>query len=229
MQWWLSLFKSKSTIIGLLTGFAGVVLLFGEQAGKALSGQPDSSMLSAMGLLLLAPVSWSAGSLFSKRQKTESPARMTIAWQMIIAGLAFIPAGFVHNEYSSFNLHQVSAESWFSVVYLILFGSIIGFSAYVWLLKVRPVTEVSTHSYVNPVVAVLLGVLFAHEQISILQMGGLAVILTSVLLINLVKYRKTSTGKTIEGFSTQEVLVKPIAEENTVKPSLLKYKMIGSN
>ncbi|MGY0035542.1 EamA family transporter [Pedobacter sp. NJ-S-72] len=226
---WKVNFKSTSTIVGLLIGFAGVVLLFGEQASKALSGQHSSSMLSAMGLLLLAPVCWSIGSLFSKRQITGSPARMTTGWQMIIAGLAFIPAGFVHNEYSNFNLQHVPAESWFAVVYLILFGSIIGFSAYVWLLKVRPVTEVSTHSYVNPVVAVLLGVLFAHEQISILQMAGLAVILTSVLLINLVKYRKPATGEAVVKSSTEDVLVKPTSEENQTKPALLKYKMISSN
>ena len=180
-----------------------------------------------MGLLLLAPVSWSIGSLFSKRQITKSPARMTTGWQMIIAGLAFIPAGFVHHEYSSFNLQQVSAESWSAVVYLIFFGSIIGFSAYVWLLKVRPVTQVSTHSYVNPVIAVLLGVLFAHEQISILQMGGLAVILTSVLLINLVKYRKSSTGEALVDPSREGVHLK--TKEDMVNPALLKYKIISSN
>ncbi|QNK64450.1 EamA family transporter [Pedobacter sp. PAMC26386] len=189
---WKVNFKSSSTIIGLLIGFAGVVLLFGEQASKALSGHHSSSMLAAMGLLLLAPISWSLGSLYAKRQTSTSPARIGTAWQMIIAGLAFIPAGFIHQEYNGFNWNDVPAESWFAVLYLIVFGSIIGFSAYVWLLRVRPATQVSTHSYVNPVIAVLLGILFAKEQISILQMAGLAIILMSVLLINLVKYRKAA-------------------------------------
>ncbi|KIO75109.1 membrane protein [Pedobacter lusitanus] len=204
---WKVNFKSTSTLTGLLTGFAGVVLLFGEQAGKALSGHPDLTMLSAMALLLLAPVSWSLGALFSKRKTSESPARMNIAWQMIIAGIAFIPAGFFHNEYNSFHFSQVSGASWFAIAYLIFFGSIIAFSAYIWLLKVRPVTQVSTHSYVNPVVAVILGVLFAGEHISLVQIGGLAVILISVLLINLVKYRK------------------PAMKKQPDKPVILKYRI----
>ena len=68
-------------------------------------------------------------------------------------------------------------------------GSLVGYSAYTWLLQVRPATQVSTHAYVNPVVAVLLGVIFLGERISILQIFGLIVILCSVLLINLAKYR----------------------------------------
>ena len=72
---------------------------------------------------------------------------------------------------------------------LIIFGSIGAFSAYIWLLQVRPVTQVSTHSYLNPVIALLLGMLFAGEHISVLQIAGLAIILFSVLLINLDKYR----------------------------------------
>jgi len=77
-------------------------------------------------------------------------------------------------------------------------GSLAGYSAFVWLLQVRPATQVSTHAYVNPVVAVLLGVLFAGETMSFLQLTGLAVILISVLLINRAKYRKTvvATGST---------------------------------
>ncbi|MFT4023344.1 MAG: EamA family transporter [Flavihumibacter sp.] len=71
-------------------------------------------------------------------------------------------------------------------------GSLAGYSAYVWLLQVRPATQVSTYAYVNPVVAVLLGTLLAGEHMSFLQIGGLAVILTSVLLINLSKYRQSS-------------------------------------
>jgi drug/metabolite transporter (DMT)-like permease len=72
--------------------------------------------------------------------------------------------------------------------YLIVFGSIGAFSAYVWLLSVKSATQVSTHSYINPVIAVLLGVLFAHEHISGLQLFGLMVILFSVLLVNYTKY-----------------------------------------
>jgi drug/metabolite transporter (DMT)-like permease len=177
----------------VLVGFAGVMLLFGEQLSKALGGNYNPSMLFGVGLLLLGTVAWSAGSLFSKRKGSSSPARLNTAWQMIIAGLAFVPAAFAHHEVGSFNIQQVPAQAWMALAYLIIFGSIGAFSAYIWLLQVRPVTQVSTHSYVNPVIALLLGMLFAGEHISALQIGGLAIILFSVLLINLDKYR--SAGK----------------------------------
>src|SRR5213075_3467138 len=83
----------------------------------------------------------------------------------------------------------ISIDAWLSVGYLIFFGSIAGFGAYVWLLQVRSATQVSTHAYVNPVVAVLLGVFFANEHISLMQILGLVIILVSVLMINIVKYR----------------------------------------
>jgi drug/metabolite transporter (DMT)-like permease len=91
------------------------------------------------------------------------------------------------------NFSAVTTSSWLSLLYLIFFGSIAGFSAYVYLLKVRPITQVSTYAYVNPVVAVLLGVFFASERITLIQIIGLATILASVFLINLVKYSKAKS------------------------------------
>jgi drug/metabolite transporter (DMT)-like permease len=79
-------------------------------------------------------------------------------------------------------------QAWLAIAYLVVFGSIIAYSAYVWLLSVCPATQVSTHSYVNPVIAVLLGILFANEHVSALQLTGLVVILFSVLLVNISKY-----------------------------------------
>jgi drug/metabolite transporter (DMT)-like permease len=208
---WRANFKSKSTIAGLVIGFAGVVLLFGEQVAKALADKHHTTTFFGVALLILGPVLWSAGSLYSKHNANSGPARLNTAWQMIIAGLAFIPAGMLHHEFDGFSLAQVPASSWMAIAYLIIFGSIAAFSAYVWLLQVRPATQVSTHSYVNPVIAVLLGVLFAGEQISVLQVVGLVIILISVLLINLVKYRKVVSEKKvvpIPGLKAGELLVK---------------------
>lgn len=115
---------------------------------------------------------------------------------MLAAGVAFLVASFINNEWTGFQLQQVTRSSWLSVVYLIFMGSLAGYSAYVWLLQVRPATQVSTYAYVNPVVAVLLGVFFAGEHMSWLQVVGLAVILTSVLLINLAKHRKEQKTNT---------------------------------
>lgn len=187
---WKTNFKSRTTIAGLILGFAGVILLFGEAISKSLAGAISYAQLNGLLLLLAGPIAWSAGSLYSKKRGSDAPARVNTSWQMIIAGLAFIPAGLFNHEFQSFHFAQVPAQSWFAIAYLILFGSIAAFSAYVWLLKVRPATEVSTHSYVNPVIAVLLGTLFANENISGLQILGLFIILVSVLLVNMVKYGK---------------------------------------
>jgi drug/metabolite transporter (DMT)-like permease len=189
VNWKINL-KSKTTIAGLMFGFAGVVLLFGEAISKSLVGAISHAQLNGLLLLLAGPIAWSAGSLYSKKRGSDAPARVNTSWQMIISGLAFIPASMFNHEFRSFHFGQVPVQAWLAIGYLILFGSIAAFSAYVWLLKVRPATQVSTHSYVNPVIAVLLGILFAHENISGLQIFGLLVILFSVLLVNMAKYGK---------------------------------------
>lgn len=180
--------SNKTTLAGIIIGFGGVLLLFGEALSKSFSGSVHTTQITGMILLLLSPIAWCSGSLFSKKRGSGGPARLNTAWQMVIAGLAFIIAGFFNREYTGFHFAQVPPQAWMALVYLIIFGSIGAFSAYVWLLSVKPATIVSTHSYVNPVIAVLLGVLFANEHISKLQLFGLFVILFSLLLVNFKKY-----------------------------------------
>ena len=108
---------------------------------------------------------------------------------MLAAGIAFVLGSFLSQEWHGFDWQSVTIGSWLSLLYLILFGSLAAYSAYVWLLQVRPASQVSTYAYVNPVIAVLLVVFFAGEHMSLLQISGLVVILVSVLLINLSKYR----------------------------------------
>jgi drug/metabolite transporter (DMT)-like permease len=109
---------------------------------------------------------------------------------MFFAGLYFLSGSFFTGEFKTFDITRVPADAWFSIGYLILFGSILAYSCYVWLMEVRSPAQVSTYAYVNPVVAVLLGVFLAGEKINFLQIAGLIVILLSVLLINLNKYFK---------------------------------------
>jgi drug/metabolite transporter (DMT)-like permease len=121
------------------------------------------------------------------------------SWQMIAAGITYIPVTFIHSEYNGLDIGSIQINGWLALLYLILFGSIAAFSAYVWLLQVRPATQVSTYAYVNPVIAVILGVFFAGEHISLLQLAGLFTILASVLLINLAKYRKEKKALELAG------------------------------
>jgi len=180
--------SNKTTIAGLIIGFTGVILLLGEAILKSFAGTITSTQVIALILVMVDPIAWSAGALYSKKSSGTAPARVSSAWQMIIAGLAFIVAAVFHHEFSGFRVSQVSFHAWLALGYLIIFGSIGAFSAYIWLLKVRTAVQVSTHSYVNPLIAVLLGVLFAREHISAVQLFGLVVILFSVLLVNAKKY-----------------------------------------
>ncbi|TLV03598.1 EamA family transporter [Dyadobacter luticola] len=187
---WTENFSNKTTIIGLLIGFAGVILLFYEKIVATMSSLNSSRDLFAMALVVIGSMAWAGGSLYSKYNSVSNSATVNSTWQMFAAGVAFIPGIFLSGESKTLDLASVPADAWMATAYLVVFGSIAGFSAYVWLLKVQPATKVSTYAYVNPVVAVILGMFFAGESIIPLQISGLIIILGSVLLINLRHYRK---------------------------------------
>lgn len=187
---WAENMTNRSTVTGLVIGFAGVILLFYEKILSSVAADDSTAQVSALGLLLLGSIAWSGGSLYSKYNSQGGSTTVNSMWQMLAAGLVFLIVSAIRGEYNFFQLGSVSVDAWLSTIYLILFGSIAGYGAYIWLLEVRPATQVSTYAYVNPVIAVLLGVFFAHESITFLQILGLAVILASVLLINLANYRK---------------------------------------
>jgi drug/metabolite transporter (DMT)-like permease len=193
---WAENFRSKSIITGMLIGLAGVILLFSEQISKIFS-MPESTpvKMSSMILLLFGAIAWAGGSLYSKYKPAQGSIIVISTWQMLAAGIAFVPGILIRGELNGFQWQEVPYESWMSLIYLVIMGSIAGFSAYVWLLQVRTAMQVSTYAYVNPVVAVLLGVFFANEKITGIQIAGLIIILGSVLLINMAKYRREKLAK----------------------------------
>lgn len=195
---WKTNFKNWNTVLGVLIGFIGVIMLFSEQLILSLQETGNSNKAIGMCLLILGTLSWASGSVYSKY--SDSPKGVTFAsaaWQMLIAGFLFWIAAFTNGDTQRFNLHATPSLSWIAITYLIIFGSILAFTSYIWLLKVRPATEVSTHAYVNPLVALFLGSTFANESITIIQIVGLTIILCGVALINLVKSRKS---KQVEPF-----------------------------
>jgi drug/metabolite transporter (DMT)-like permease len=187
---WNQNLSNKSTIIGLLIGFGGVALLFSQQLSSAVSSISSTRDVFATAILVIGSMAWAGGSLYSKYKSSGNSAIVNTTWQMLAAGVAFIPGSLITGELNNLQLNTIPADAWLSVLYLVIFGSIVGFSAYVWLLKVQPATKVSTYAYVNPVVAVILGIFFAGESISQMQIIGLVIILASVLLINLHQYKK---------------------------------------
>ena len=205
---WRENLTSKGILGGLLIGLVGVVLLFGEKINHAFSDGSATLELGGMGLLVIGTMAWAGGSLYSKYKASTGSAVVNTGWQMLIAGIAFLPGSFFRGELNGMEWQNIPTDAWLSLLYLIFFGSIAGFSAYVWLLRVRSATQVSTYAYVNPVVAVLLGVFLANENISLLQVGGLVIILVSVLIINMAKSRKEQVvGKKEESQAAGEVKV----------------------
>jgi drug/metabolite transporter (DMT)-like permease len=191
---WRENLTNRSIITGLIFGFIGVTLMFGEKIVEAITATGYSNEILGLIILLIATVSWAAGSLYSKHNSTGS-STVNTAWQMSVAGVAFLLISFFSDEWRGFEWGTVTSTSWFALFYLTLLGSVAAYSAYVWLLKVRPAAQVSTYAYVNPVIAVLLGVFFAGEHMSFLQVSGLLVILISVLLINLAKKKNSEMAK----------------------------------
>jgi len=191
---WKENFSSKKTIAGLLLGFVGIFLLFGDNLARSFTaGSGDNKWAAlSLGVLTIGSVSWAAGSLYGKYNATGFSGSLNAGWQMLAAGIAYAVTGMQSRDWNNFHWQDVPASGWSAIVYLVTMGSLVGYSAFVWLLRVRPATQVSTHAYVNPVIAVLLGVFFAGETINGKQIAGLAVILGGVLLVNLAKYMKSS-------------------------------------
>ena len=183
-------FSNKKVIVGVITGFAGVVLLFSEKVWENLNATNNSFLVISLLVVFDGNMCWAAGSLYAKYNSVGN-VMVSSAWQMMAAAISFIIIGVCNGEIANFNWHDVQGSAWFSVSYLVIMGSLLGYSAYIWLLEVRPATQVSTNAYVNPVVAVLLGALFAAEKISGIQIAALAIILASVFIINLDKYKIT--------------------------------------
>ena len=186
---WKVSFSSRSIILGLIVGFIGILLLFSEKINDFFTGASTDKEVIAMLWILVGSFSWTAGSIYSKYKSKGGSNTVNAAWQMFMAGIPFLVLSGFMGELKHFDWSTIPVNAWLSIFYLIFFGSIAAYTAYIWLLQVRPSAQVSTYAYVNPVVAVLLGVFFASEKITGLQIVGLLVILGSVGMINLAKYR----------------------------------------
>lgn len=192
---WRHNFRRRITVAGMLLGFAGVAMLYAEQLGQGQSFGDDG----VCGVLLLVGgcVSWACGTLYSKYRASAVESVNGFAgsaWQMLWASFVFVLCAVFEGVSVRPVVSEVRVSSWLSLVYLVVFGSLLAYSAYVWLLKVRPAAEVATHAYVNPIVAVVLGTGLGDEHVTALQCAGLVVILAGVALVGTRKGR-TMTGR----------------------------------
>ncbi|HEX4499012.1 MAG TPA: EamA family transporter [Thermoanaerobaculia bacterium] len=170
-------------IAGMLLGFIGLALLVRP------SGSGGISPL-AVAAVLFASLSWAYGSLYSQRAKLPESPLLSTAMQMLCGGGLLLLAGLATGETAGFAVSQVSTRSLLALAYLVVFGAIIAFTAYVWLLKAAPPVLVSTYAYVNPVVAVFLGWAVADEPITRSTLVAAAVIVVGVVLISRAQGKK---------------------------------------
>jgi drug/metabolite transporter (DMT)-like permease len=166
-------------VAGLLLGFSGLALLVGP---KDLGGSGRVNP-TGVGILVVASLAWACGSLYSKHGALPSSPLLGAAMQSLCGGTALWMAAFASGEVPSLHLAAVSTRSWLALGYLIAFGSMMGFTAYVYILKKSTATRVATYAFVNPVVALFLGWLLASESITLRTILAAAVILAAVLLV----------------------------------------------
>lgn len=186
---WKSYFSNKFITIGLAIGFAGLVLFLRDSVTPGHSQTPTSLKLLAFIVLALSSVLWVIGSLYSKNNPAANSTFMNIAQQLIIAGAASFVIALFRGEFHTFEASKIPFSAAIGLLFLIVFGSIIAYVSYIWLLSVKDAVLVSTHTYINPIVAVVIGWIIAGESISGLQLAGLVIILVGVALTNFSKYR----------------------------------------
>ena len=184
---------SARIVAGLVLGFSGVVLLVG---GVESLGASSIDFIGAA-VVVFGAFLWANGSLFSRSAKLPSSPLLGTALEMVAGGVLLLLASLVAGEWSRIRLDLVSVRSLVAWVYLIAVGALVGFTCYIWLLKVTTPARVSTYAYVNPIVAMFLGWALANEPITIRNVLAAAIILTSVIVITSYQAQKES-NKEIE-------------------------------
>jgi drug/metabolite transporter (DMT)-like permease len=174
--------------LGLGLGLAGLALLVGPDA---MDGQSSVSVAGAV-ILVLASLSWAAGSLYTKHAPRASSGLNGAATQMIAGGLTLLIAAAFAGELNHLDLSHASTRSILGFLYLVTFGSLLGFTAYVYLLAHTTAAKAATYAYVNPVVAVLLGWALANEPVTMRTLLAAAVILAGVAIITAARDRDVS-------------------------------------
>ncbi|MGH2753690.1 MAG: EamA family transporter [Actinomycetota bacterium] len=165
------------TMAGVAVGFAGVALLIVP------GDQPGTASLGHLLLIVAASMSWATGSFISKRLPLPKDPFVSTAAQMLGGGVVLAVAGVIGGEASNLDVSTFSGASIAGLVYLIVAGSLLAFTAYVWLLQNAPISKVSTYAYVNPVVAIFLGWLILSEEVTPVIIAGAAVIVAAVAWI----------------------------------------------
>ena len=176
---------------GIALGLAGLVLLVGPaHLGDSGRIDPKGSLI-----LVVASLSWALGSLYAKHGQLPSSPLLGVAMQSLAGGSVLLIASFFTGEVATVRIATISLRSWTALGYLIVFGSGLGFTAYLYLLKNTAAARVGTYALVNPVVALFLGWLIAGESVTLRTASAATVILTAVLLVITAPHPQASAAK----------------------------------
>jgi drug/metabolite transporter (DMT)-like permease len=169
-------------LVGVVAGFIGIVILIGPVQLTGLHGDIDPV---GAGVLLLAAFLWAAGSLYNRGASLPTSPLLGTSMEMLVGGTGLLMLGTFTGEWNRLYLPGISLKSLLGLAYLIVFGALVGFVAYTWLLRVAPTTLVSTYAYVNPLIAIFMGNLLAAEPLTPRVLIAAVTILGSVALITL--------------------------------------------
>ena len=182
LEWWWQRGSRPSVgvVFGLIFGVTGMVVLVGP---RAFGGEPIDTL--GAGIVLFGSAAWAVGSVYARSLPRYTSAVRTSAIQMLAGGVVVTLIAIVVGDFGRFDPSTVSFKSVFSFAYLILIGSLVGYSSYMYLLGVTTAARASTYAFVNPVVAVILGAVFAAEPVSPRVLAAGAIIVVAVALITL--------------------------------------------
>ncbi len=187
------------TASGVLLGLAGIILLIGPNQFLGNSHSFDSLGIVA---LLLAALFWAIGSLYTRQAPLPNSPLLGTGMEMLAGSAGLLLAGTLSGEWGRLDLSGITARSLWGLAYLIGFGSLVGFAAYTWLLRVAPTPLVATYAYVNPLIAIFIGNWLAQETLSLRLLIAAAVIVTAVALINTGRAKAPASAAPLQTIST---------------------------
>jgi drug/metabolite transporter (DMT)-like permease len=169
---------TRVMLIGLVVGFAGVLTIFYTYLNEL----SNSGFVFGVVLAVISTLSWSFGTVYSSKQKPPIDVLFNVGLQMLVAGIVVLAICAITGKY--INPVNINQESWLALSYLVVFGSLVAYTAYVFVITKLPPTQVSIYAYINPVVAVLLGWLLLSEKMNINMIVGTLITLTGVWMVN---------------------------------------------
>lgn len=205
---------SWQTAAGLLVGMAGILILAGPAMG---SGDGGSSHLASVIVLMLATLSWAIGSVYSRGAELPKSPLLGTGMELLAGSAGLYIFGLATGEAGRLDLAAVSTRSLLGLAYLIVIGSLIGFVAYTWLLRVAPTSTVATYAFVNPIVAVVLGSVLAHEVLTPRVLIAIPLILTAVALIHFAGRKKSKATSRRAAAPARPAMARSMDRQSTTR------------